>query len=159
MPSDLLVVEVTEAVYVTPDDPAVTTLELLQAAGARIAVDDFGTGYSSLSYLGRLPAHVVKIDRSLTSGLAETRTRAVVEALVRMGRALDLEVVAEGVEDAAQSAALTALGVRLGQGWLWSRAIPVDDLVELRRVIAPPARRRTDAPAAGLLGPRPSPQR
>jgi len=146
VPTDLLVVEVTEAVYVTPDDPAVTTLEALQGEGVRIAVDDFGTGYSSLSYLGRLPAHVVKIDRSLTAGLAETRTRVVVEALVRMGRALDLEVVAEGVEDAAQSAALTALGVRLGQGWLWSRAIAVEDLDELRRVVAPSGR-RTGSPA------------
>jgi len=159
VPADLLVVEVTEAVYVTPDDPAVTTLEALQAEGVRIAVDDFGTGYSSLSYLGRLPAHVVKIDRSLTAGLAETRTRAVVEALVRMGRALDLEVIAEGVEDAEQSAALTELGVRLGQGWLWSRAIAVTDVAELTRVIGPPARRASGAAVPRLRAPRASLER
>ena len=156
VPADLLVVEVTEAVYVTQDDPAVKTLEVLQAEGVRIAVDDFGTGYSSLSYLGRLPAHVVKIDRSLTAGLAETRTRAVVEALVRMGRALDLEVIAEGVEDAEQSAALTELGVRLGQGWLWSRAIAVTDVAELTRVIGPAPRGGSGAPSPELPAPRTS---
>ncbi|WP_143028861.1 bifunctional diguanylate cyclase/phosphodiesterase [Quadrisphaera sp. DSM 44207] len=127
VPCHLLVVEVTEAVYVTREDPAVATLEALAAEGVRIAVDDFGTGYSSLSYLGRLPVHLVKVDRSLTEQLAQTRTRAVVEALVRLSRALDLVVVAEGVEERWQAEALLDLGVGLGQGWLWSPGVPAGE--------------------------------
>jgi diguanylate cyclase len=154
VPGDLLVVEVTEAVFVTRDDPAVTTLHDLVALGVRIAVDDFGTGYSSLSYLGRLPVHLVKIDRSMTSGLGDLRTRAVVEALVRMCAAMDLEVVAEGVEDAGQAAALTGLGVRLGQGWLWSPAVPAADVPALLARTPREAGAPDRAPAPGpALGP------
>ena len=126
VPADLLVVEVTEAIFVSADDPAVAALDALAASGVRVAVDDFGTGYSSLSYLTRLPVHELKIDRSLTCRLHEGPTRAVVTALVAMADALGLEVVAEGVEETSQARALAAMGVTHGQGWLWSRALPVD---------------------------------
>ncbi len=128
VPADLLVLEVTEAVFVTREDPAVATLQALADLGVRVAVDDFGTGYSSLSYLGRLPVHSVKIDRSLVSGLADPRTRRIVEALIAMCRALDLGVVGEGVETLAEAGVLRELGVELGQGWLWSRARPWEEL-------------------------------
>ena len=131
VPADLLVVEVTEAVFVSADDPAVAALDELAALGVRVAVDDFGTGYSSLSYLTRLPVHELKIDRSLTSRLHEGPTHAVVTALVGMADALDLEVVAEGVEETAQADALAAMGVTRGQGWLWSRALPVAEATAL----------------------------
>ncbi|TNM68463.1 GGDEF domain-containing protein [Streptomyces sp. NP160] len=124
VPVDLLTVEVTEGLFMTTDDPAVAVLAELGAAGARVAVDDFGTGYSSLSYLERLPVHIVKIDRSLVSGVDRSRPRAVLEAVVALCRALDLEVVAEGVETAEQAAVVRGLGVQRGQGWYWSRPLP-----------------------------------
>ncbi len=128
VPAELLTVEVTEAVFVTRDDPAVATLQALADLGVRVAVDDFGTGYSSLSYLGRLPVHAVKIDRSLVAGLGEPRTRRIVEALIAMCRALEMDVIAEGVEEQAQAVVLGDLGVEHGQGWLWSRARPCEEL-------------------------------
>lgn len=131
VPADLLVVEVTEAVFVSADDPGVAALEELASMGVSVAVDDFGTGYSSLSYLTRLPVHELKIDRSLTCRLHEGPTRAVVTALVAMADALGLEVVAEGVEETSQAAALAAMGVTQGQGWLWWRALPVAEAAAL----------------------------
>ena len=128
VPADLLTLEVTEAVFVAREDPAVATLRILADLGVRVAVDDFGTGYSSLSYLGRLPVHSVKIDRSLVSELGDPRTRRIVEALIAMCRALDLGVVGEGVETPVEAGVLRELGVELGQGWLWSRALPWEEL-------------------------------
>ena len=128
VPADLLTLEVTEAVFVAREDPAVATLRTLADLGVRVAVDDFGTGYSSLSYLGRLPVHSVKIDRSLVSELGDPRTRRIVEALIAMCRALDLGVVGEGVETPVEAGVLRELGVELGQGWLWSRALPWEEL-------------------------------
>ena len=121
-------IEVTEGVFVQADDPALTTLDELVDLGVRIAVDDFGTGYSCLSYLGRLPLHTVKIDRSLVVGMADCRGRAVVEALLQMCAAMGLSAIAEGVEHPEQAEALAALGVRLGQGWLWSKALAPADV-------------------------------
>lgn len=138
VPPDLLVVEVTEAIFVTADDPAVAALDELAAMGVSVAVDDFGTGYSSLSYLTRLPVHELKIDRSLTSHLHEGPMHAVVTALVAMADALGLEVVAEGVEETAQADALAAMGVTRGQGWLWSRALPVAEATALLASQDPP---------------------
>jgi len=131
VPVDLLTVEVTEGVFMTADDPAVTALTALGAAGARVAVDDFGTGYSSLSYLERLPVHVVKIDRSLVCGLDRPRPRAVLRAVVELCGALDLHVVAEGVETREQADVLAGLGVVTGQGWLWARALDTQQVREL----------------------------
>lgn len=131
VPPDLLVVEVTEAVMVTPDDPAVASLHALAAMGVRIAVDDFGTGYSSLAYLTRLPVHVLKIDRSLTASLRDRATAAVVQAAAAMAAGMDLEVVAEGVEEPSQVVALAAMGIGAGQGWLWSKAVPEAAAVDM----------------------------
>ncbi|MGQ7297445.1 putative bifunctional diguanylate cyclase/phosphodiesterase [Quadrisphaera sp. KR29] len=130
VPARLLTVEVTEGVFMTADDPAVGVLAELGGAGVRVAVDDFGTGYSSLSYLERLPVHVVKIDRSLVSGLGRPRPRAVLEAVVALCRALDLEVVAEGVETAEQADVVRGLGVQRGQGWYWSRPLAPELVAE-----------------------------
>jgi diguanylate cyclase len=130
VPARLLTVEVTEGVFMAVDDPAVGVLSELGDAGVRVAVDDFGTGYSSLSYLERLPVHVVKVDRSLVSSVDRPRPRAVLEAVVALCRALDLEVVAEGVETAEQAAVVRGLGVQRGQGWYWSRPLPLEQVAE-----------------------------
>ena len=98
----------------------------------RIALDDFGTGYSSLGYLNRYPMDAIKIDRSFVAGmLAQPRTRAIVDAVIRLGQAMGLDVVAEGVETEAQLLALRAAGCRHVQGYLLGRPVPGEDVARL----------------------------
>jgi EAL domain-containing protein (putative c-di-GMP-specific phosphodiesterase class I)/GGDEF domain-containing protein len=120
-----LSVELTE-VDPIPDLPdAAASLGALRAAGCRIAIDDFGAGYSSLAYLKLLPVDMIKLDKSLIDDVAPgTRAARLVEGAVAIGRALDLTVIAEGVETEAQRAALAAAGCDLYQGFLC--APPVD---------------------------------
>jgi EAL domain-containing protein (putative c-di-GMP-specific phosphodiesterase class I) len=95
----------------------------------RIVLDDFGTGYSSLSYLRRLPLDAVKLDRSFVSRLDESLTdRQIVAAVVQLARALQMTVVAEGVETAGQLAALRQLGCHLAQGYHLARPMTPEDL-------------------------------
>jgi EAL domain-containing protein (putative c-di-GMP-specific phosphodiesterase class I) len=124
VPPRLVTVEVTEAILVADDDPAVRTLEELAELGVDIAIDDFGTGYSALGYLRRLPVGVLKVDRSLTTNLAESRTLAIVEAVVGMARRMDIRVVMEGIEEESIAQACRRLGADLGQGWLFGCAVP-----------------------------------
>ena len=128
-----LVLEITETVMMADMDLAVDRLNALKALGIKLAMDDFGTGYSSLSYLSRLPVDILKMDRSfLTSGDAVS---PLPQAIVRIGETLDLEVVAEGIEQANQASHLRELGCELGQGFLYAKAMAPRDLVEyLRRV-------------------------
>jgi EAL domain-containing protein (putative c-di-GMP-specific phosphodiesterase class I) len=97
-----------------------------------LAVDDFGTGYSSLSQLRRFPVDQVKIDRSFVAAMHEsTEDRAVVRAIVDLSRALRLEVVAEGIENAAQLRGLLQMGCHLGQGYHLHRPMEGSQLGEL----------------------------
>ncbi len=131
-----LCLEVTESVFVGDTGPVVDTLSRIRAAGVRIALDDFGTGYSSLSQLRRLPIDVLKIDRSFVEGVAAGRAEAtIVRTILDLGRALDLEVTAEGVETPEQVRSLVAMGCRRGQGWHFGGAVPVERLTAL---LAPP---------------------
>ena len=121
-----LVLEITETVMMADSfDLAVERLNALKALGIKLAMDDFGTGYSSLSYLSRLPVDILKMDRSfLTSGDAVSALPA---AIVGIGETLDLEVVAEGIEQSTQASHLRELGCELGQGFLFAHAMgPVD---------------------------------
>ena len=96
-----------------------------------MSIDDFGTGYSSLSYLARLPADEVKIDRSFVSNLAYGRgSTALVRAIIDMAHALDLDVIAEGVEEPVQQDILTSLGCPRFQGYLYSRPLPTIEFVD-----------------------------
>ena len=97
------------------------------ALGVRIALDDFGTGYSSLSYLARLPVDKLKIDQSFVRSLPDRRVEALVETIVLMGKRLDKELVAEGIETEAQHAYLASLGCDTGQGYLFGRPVPVSE--------------------------------
>jgi EAL domain-containing protein (putative c-di-GMP-specific phosphodiesterase class I) len=93
--------------------------------GVRIAIDDFGTGYSSLAYLKRFPISRLKIDQSFVRDLpASAVDGELVRAMIAMARALDIEILAEGVEEAAQMAFLVANGCTFGQGYFWSRPLP-----------------------------------
>ena len=120
---DRLILEFTEGALIADAEPVAAVLADLEALGVRLAIDDFGTGFSSLSYLGRLPIDVLKIDRSFVANLGSTRGRAVIAAIVRLAEALGLAVVAEGIETRAALEALTNLGVRTGQGYLFARPL------------------------------------
>ena len=127
-----LVLEVTEGVLL--DDAVGDRLQQLRAAGVRIALDDFGTGWSSLDYLRRFPVDMLKIDCSFVAGLGTaTAAQALPGAVLQLAAALDLDVVAEGVETTAQAAALLALGCRSAQGFLLGRPAPAADFVDLVR--------------------------
>jgi len=114
-------------------DPAgsMATLERLHALGVKLSIDDFGTGYSSLGRLRELPIHEVKIDKSFVQRSGEDhRDRAVVRSAVQLGHALDLEVVAEGVEDATTYAYLAREGCDSVQGYYLSRPLPPDEFLD-----------------------------
>jgi diguanylate cyclase (GGDEF)-like protein len=131
LPPSQLVLELTETAFDGNADAVVAALEELHALGVRIAIDDFGTGYSSLSRLDRLPVDVVKIDRSFVSPLPAAATRApLIAAIIAMAHALDLTVVAEGIEHPYQAALLRTLGCGKGQGYWFDRPCPAD-LVDL----------------------------
>ena len=102
--------------------------------GLRIAIDDFGTGYSSLAYLARLPVQQLKIDRSfVASMLGDHPTGLIVRSVVGLGRALGMEVVAEGVETEAQARRLRELGCDELQGFLLGRPVGFDDAARMLR--------------------------
>ncbi len=124
-PDIQLVLELTELALVGDDQATARALDLLVEAGAQLAVDDFGTGYSSISYLNRLPVSVLKIDRSFTCDLTDTRTLPLVQGVIAMAQAMGLQVIAEGIEDAATLTTLRHLGCHSGQGFLFSRPLPL----------------------------------
>ena len=119
-----LMLEVTESSLV--GDAEAERLQALRRLGVRLAIDDFGTGYSSLSYLRRFPMDVLKIDRSFTRDACEDS--ALLQAIVAMGESLGLVLIPEGIEEPEQADELRALGCRLGQGYLFGRPVPADEL-------------------------------
>ena len=134
-----LVLEITESGLMQNFADSIRVLAGLKALGVRIAIDDFGTGYSSLSYLERLPIDQIKIDRSFIAGLGADRPiPPLTRSIIDMGRTLDLVVVAEGIEERGQLDRLRELGCPLGQGFLFSPAVPAADVPGLlhRRWIA-----------------------
>jgi diguanylate cyclase (GGDEF)-like protein len=128
---DRLVVEVTEQVVVEEGQP-VATLHRLAELGVTIAIDDFGTGYSALGYLQRLPAEVLKIDRSLTSSLVqEPRSRAITRAVLDMGTTVGLTVVVEGVESEEVDDLVRRMGVGYAQGSYYGQAMTAPELAAM----------------------------
>jgi EAL domain-containing protein (putative c-di-GMP-specific phosphodiesterase class I) len=112
--------EITESLLIDDNLQVRKTLENLRALGVSIAIDDFGTGYSPLNYLMRFPMDVLKIDRSFTLGIdSDPRKNGLVKAFISLGKTLDMEIVAEGVETECQSATLRQMGCKLGQGYLF----------------------------------------
>ncbi len=129
MPAEQLWLEVTESVMITQPEQALETLRNLSALGVRIAIDDFGTGYSSLSFLQRFPIHRLKIDKTFVSGLAtDLNARTLVKTIIAMADALDLEVVAEGVETVQQLHALADLNCSQAQGYLISYPVSPQEI-------------------------------
>ena len=125
VPTDRLVLEVTESMVVADPTRTLAVLARLHELGVEISVDDFGTGYSSMDYLKRLPVREVKIDRSfVTSMVTDARDAAIVRCTIDLARSLGLRVVAEGVETPDVRARLTTLGCDQAQGFSFSRALP-----------------------------------
>jgi EAL domain-containing protein (putative c-di-GMP-specific phosphodiesterase class I) len=130
VPSDSLVLEITETALLADDARVAADLATLRELGLRIAIDDFGTGYSSLDYLRRHTIDILKIDRSFIKGIETShRQAALVGAIVHLAEALEVHVVAEGVESAAQRDTLLLAGCALAQGYLFSVPISADEII------------------------------
>jgi diguanylate cyclase (GGDEF)-like protein/PAS domain S-box-containing protein len=129
--ADRLVLEITERLVLEPRTKPIVAR--LRALGVHVALDDFGTGYSSLGSLQRFPIDVVKLDRVLLRALADDTGPAVLTAVVELGRALGLRVIAEGIESRDQLDRLRHIGCVLGQGFLFARPLPLE---ETRRLVA-----------------------
>ena len=146
MPPRRLVLEMTESALLDDFDGAHRTLDRIRELGVQIAIDDFGTGYSSLSYLSQLPVDILKVDKSFIERVTtEEHAASVTLAILDMSRNLRLATVAEGVETEDQAAWLRARSCGRGQGYLWSRPVPLAD-----------ARAMLLAPDHDLPDPRPS---
>ncbi|SNY45559.1 putative bifunctional diguanylate cyclase/phosphodiesterase [Paractinoplanes atraurantiacus] len=140
-----LLLEITESLLLRDADQVANDLHTLRALGVRIAIDDFGTGYSSLSYLRQMPVDVLKVDKSFIDDiLGSEQQRALVDAIVTLARNLDLAVVAEGIEDAGQRAALVEMDCPYGQGYHFSKPVWPDEIPPLahdaQTLVASPAR-------------------
>lgn len=128
----LLTLEITEESLIADFAGAASSLELLAQSGIAIALDDFGSGFANFRYLKLLPLHALKLDRSIVSGIeSDHRDLAILRAIIAMARALDLKVIAEGVEHPGQVELLAAEGADTWQGFLGSR--PVDP-IEFARI-------------------------
>lgn len=131
LPAPLLELELTESILIHDAEEALDRLEALEALGVHLSLDDFGTGYSSLTYLKRFPLHKLKIDRSFIVSVHDNETdEAIVAAIIHMGHALKMQVVAEGVELAEQQARLRLLGCDHFQGYLFARPLPPDEFTQ-----------------------------
>jgi EAL domain-containing protein (putative c-di-GMP-specific phosphodiesterase class I) len=127
--ADRLEIEITERIIMEDTERTLSNLRKLKEIGVRIAMDDFGTGYSSLSYLRSFPFDKIKVDRTFVSDLAEgTEQVVIVQAVVSIARALGLTTTAEGVEVGFQREYLAALGYDEAQGYLFSPAVPIDQV-------------------------------
>ena len=127
-----LIIEITESVTLLDVAETLGVIEHLNRLGIAIALDDFGTGYTSLSYLALLHPKIIKIDRSFVSPPQQSaRIDTLLETIVSLGKKLDVTLLAEGIETRAQFERLRFLGCELGQGYLFSPAVPVDEVEAL----------------------------
>lgn len=127
-----LAIEITEGILMADVEKAQTWLTAVRNMGCRIYLDDFGTGYSSLSYLKRFPVDTLKVDKGFVRDMSDDSSdRTLVAAVVAMARSLAMDVVAEGVENAAQLRILRQMGCRYAQGYYFSRPLSIDDFEAL----------------------------
>jgi predicted signal transduction protein with EAL and GGDEF domain len=134
LPAKRLELEITETLLLEKSDQVLATLHALRTLGVRISMDDFGTGYSSLSYLRSFPFDKIKIDQSFVRDLGANRdAQAIVRSIISLGIGLGVTITAEGVETEAELRCLRAEGCHEGQGFLFSRARPNAEIVELLR--------------------------
>ncbi|ROM51582.1 putative bifunctional diguanylate cyclase/phosphodiesterase [Pseudomonas rhodesiae] len=135
LPPARLELEITESVLMQNVDETVDILQKIKAMGVRLALDDFGTGYSSLSYLRRFPIDVLKIDQSFVRGLnVNSQDAQLISAIIGMGKSLELNIIAEGVETVEQLNFLKTQQCEEGQGFLFSKAVPPKDFAHMLQV-------------------------
>lgn len=141
LPPGVLELELTETLLMQGVERTLATLHELTVLGVGIAIDDFGTGYSSLSYLKRFPIQKLKIDRSFVGDITtDSNDATMVRTIILMAHSLNLRVVAEGVESAAQADFLRVAGCEMAQGYLYGKPLPAAQFVELLKTQAgPPA--------------------
>lgn len=130
-----LELEITEGILMDDRWEILEVLASLRDLGVSIAVDDFGRGYSSLAYLTRFPIDKLKVDRSFVQQIDPDTSAPIVDAIIGMGQALGLEIIAEGVETSAQERYLRAHGCNEAQGYLYSRPVPIEDAVRVVQAI------------------------
>jgi len=119
--------EITEGIVIQRVEDAIATMTTLNDQGISFSLDDFGTGYSSISYLKRLPVNTLKIDKGFVRDIIVDRNdRVLVETIITMGNLLDMELVAEGVEEAEQLNILKTFGCHFYQGYLFSKPVEMD---------------------------------
>jgi len=123
--------ELTEGVVMSDAEDSMTKLMELRSAGFRLAIDDFGTGYSSLSYLKDFPVNTLKIDQAFVAALGTESANSIVRAILALAKALNLDVVAEGVETREQAAFLTGHQCKILQGFLLARPMPLGGVIDL----------------------------
>jgi diguanylate cyclase (GGDEF)-like protein len=131
LPPANLTLEITESVMLRETDSTLARLRELKALGLSLAVDDFGTGYSSLSYLQRFPIDVLKIDKAFVDAVGSGTDNALTRAIVALGTALGLTMVAEGIERGEQVEGLRFLGCGFGQGYFFSPPLPAEEFAKL----------------------------
>lgn len=153
----LLQLEVTESMMMRNVGRALKVLDAIQSRGIRLAIDDFGTGYSSMSLMKHFPIDTIKIDRSFVRDLPQdSEDQAIAQAIISMGKALGMTVVAEGVENAEQEAFLRTHGCDEMQGFLISKPVPAKQMAELLRPallpVAPPLQPEPDSNEAEASG-------
>jgi diguanylate cyclase (GGDEF)-like protein/PAS domain S-box-containing protein len=150
-----LMLEITESVLMEDRKPIIRDLDALRKLGVRIAIDDFGTGYSALSYLREFPIDTVKMDRSFVHNLGQDRAdMALVRSVVELGEALDMQIIAEGIEMQGQLDSVTGLRCDIGQGYFFAPPLDADAMRSLLNdegVPAPPPSAEPSATAARAL--------
>ncbi|HSW13448.1 MAG TPA: sensor domain-containing phosphodiesterase [Solimonas sp.] len=130
VPAQHVEFEITESALIHETEQTLDTVRLIRQSGARISLDDFGVGHSSMSRLSRMPVDVLKIDQMFVQHmLQDPRHAAIVQSSIQLGHSLGLSVVAEGVETAAQAAALAQLGCSEAQGYLFGASMPAEQLI------------------------------
>jgi EAL domain-containing protein (putative c-di-GMP-specific phosphodiesterase class I) len=130
LPANLLTLEITESSIMSEPGRMLAVLQRLTQLGVRLSIDDFGTGYSSLSYLQRLPVQEVKIDRSFVTNLSHDHDNAAIaRSIIDLAKALQLDVVAEGIESIEDWDLLRSLNCSIAQGFLIAKPMPIGALV------------------------------
>ena len=149
-----LILEMTEGALFGDIESTIDVLRDLPSQGIRIAIDDFGTGYSSLRWLRRFPVDMLKLAGEFVVDEDDGRGQEFARAMVSLGRTLDLQIVAEGIETEEQAERMTALGCDYGQGFIFSRAIAADDLPAMVKRIARTMQAGAAMQAGGAMKPR-----
>lgn len=130
VPASLITFEITETTLISHPARAAEIIRRLRVLGVEVSLDDFGTGFSSLSHLTDFALSELKLDRRFVSDLANPSAEIVVRSITNLAHALGLRVVAEGVEEPDLARRLQAIGCDVGQGYLWSKAVPADAFLD-----------------------------